>query len=67
MLFVQWSCASCLAVEVDDPEYAIVTKRGQDDTKGAYSDINIYDVTCIQEGTTKVTFIVGNNPSSTNP
>jgi len=53
-------------VEVDSPEFAFVTKRESEEPKGGYSDTNVYDVTCIQEGTTKVTFIVGNNPSSTN-
>jgi len=53
-------------VEVDNPEIAFVTKRESQEPKGGYSDTNVYDVTCIHEGTTKVTFIVGNNPSSTN-
>jgi len=56
-----------LKVEIEDPEYVVVTKRDSSEpSEKSYNDINVYDVTCIQEGSSEMTFVMGNKPSSTN-
>ena len=55
-----------LSVEIDEPELLRVTRQEQQVAKGTYSDLHVYQVTCLQIGITKVTFVVGNNPSATN-
>ena len=34
--------------------------------EGDYNDLHAYDVTCLKDGSSKVTLVVGNSPSSTN-
>ena len=53
-------------VEIDEPELVRVVRKEQDIPKGSYSDLHVYEVTCLEVGTTKITFVVGNNPSATN-
>jgi hypothetical protein len=59
-------CLNFLLVEIDEPELLRVTRQEQQAAKGTYSDLHVYQVTCLQIGITKVTFVVGNNPSATN-
>jgi hypothetical protein len=59
-------CINFLLVEIDEPELLRVTRQEQQAAKGTYSDLHVYQVTCLQIGITKVTFVVGNNPSATN-
>jgi hypothetical protein len=59
-------CLNFLLVEIDEPELLRVTRQEQEVAKGTYSDLHVYQVTCLQIGITKVTFVVGNNPSATN-
>jgi hypothetical protein len=54
------------SVEIDEPELLRVTKKDLPTPKGTYRDLHVYEVTCLQLGKTKVTFVVGNNPSATN-
>jgi hypothetical protein len=54
------------SVEIDEPEILRVTKKDVPAPKGTYRDLHVYEVTCLQLGKTKVTFVVGNNPSATN-
>lgn len=53
-------------IEIDEPEILRVTKKDVPAPKGTYRDLHVYEVTCLQLGKTKVTFVVGNNPSATN-
>jgi hypothetical protein len=43
-----------------------IVRKDQNVPKGSYSDLHVYEATCVQVGSTKVTFVVGNNPSATN-
>lgn len=58
-------------VEVDDPEIVKVSKISETEIAapvltGSYSDVTAYKVTCLSKGTTLVTFLIGNTPSTTN-
>jgi nuclear pore complex protein Nup210 len=53
-------------IEIDEPELIRVVRKDQPSVKGAYNDLHVYEVTCLNLGATKVTFVTGNNPSATN-
>ena len=49
-------------VEVEDNRVAKVTHTGSNDRK----DEHVYDVTCLSEGSTEATLIIGNSRTETN-
>merc|ERR1711879_576600 len=53
-------------IEITDNKVAKVTHQGETNHKdGAYKEDHVYDVTCLKEGETEVTFLIGNSRTKT--
>ena len=58
-------------VEVDEPEVVRAVKVPNSETEapiltGSYTDVHVYNVTCLKEGESEITILIGNTPSATN-
>ena len=53
-------------VEIADNKVAKVTHQGETNHEdGTYKEEHVYDVTCLKEGETEVTFLIGNSRTKT--
>jgi len=53
-------------IEIADNKVAKVTHQGETNHEdGAYKEEHVYDVTCLKEGETEVTFLIGNSRTKT--
>ena len=57
----------CVTVEVEDLTIAKVSHVGETkQADGSYKPEHVYEVTCLKEGITEVSFIIGNSKSELN-
>ena len=54
------------SVEIADTNVAKISHQGETNYEdGSYKDEHVYDVVCLKEGETEVTFLIGNSRTET--